>query len=260
MRKFYLTYKDNPKLQQVAGEIGWGHNLLILDKCKQPQEREFYIRMSRTFGWSRSTLEKQIADKSFERWLLNQTNFDETILEDRRARAVLAVKDDYNFDFLGLPPEASERELEDGLIANITKLLAEMGGHFTFAGRQFRLEVEGDEYFIDLLFYHRQLKSLVAVELKKGEFKPEDAGKMQFYLSALDDQVRIEGENPSIGLIICRSKNRTKVEYTLRDVNRPIGIASYNQYSSVDQLPQTIAKYLPSEEVLEKRLTDLPEK
>jgi len=100
----------------------------------------------------------------------------------------------------------------------------------------------------------------VAVELKKGEFKPEDAGKMQFYLSALDDQVRIEGENPSIGLIICRSKNRTKVEYTLRDVNRPIGIASYNQYSSIDQLPQTIAKYLPSEEVLEKRLTDLPEK
>jgi len=259
MRKFYLTYKDNPKLQQVAGEIGWGHNQIILDKCKNEAEREFYLKMSHNLGWSRATLAKQLNDKTFERWLLNQTNFKETIPEERRARALLAVKDDYNFDFLGIEGEPSERELEDALVSNITKLLAEMGGYFAYVGRQFRLEVDGDEYFIDLLFYHRQLKSLVAVDLKKGAFKPEDAGKMQFYLSALDDQVRIEGENPSIGIIISRSKSRTKVEYTLRDVNRPIGIASFNHYSSIEQLPETIAKYLPSEEELGKRLAELPE-
>lgn len=261
MRKFYLTYKDNQKLQQLAGEIGWSHNQVILDKCKDEREKEFYLRMDKTFGWSRATLEKQIADKTYERWLLNQTNFDQTVPEnDRRARALLAVKDDYNFDFLGIEGDApSERVLEEALVSNITKLLAEMGGYFAFVGRQFRVEVDEDEYFIDLLFYHRQLKSLVAVDLKSGEFQPEYAGKMQFYLSALDDQVRVEGENPSIGLIICRNKNRTKVEYTLRDVNRPIGVASYNHYSSIEQLPQTIAKYLPSEEELDRRIAQLPD-
>jgi predicted nuclease of restriction endonuclease-like (RecB) superfamily len=259
MRKFYLTYKNQPKLQQLAGEIGWSHNQLILDKCKTAPEREFYLKMSRDLAWSRHTLLKQLNGNAYERWLLNQTNFESTVSEERQARAILAVKDDYNFDFLGIADDPSERELEDALVSNITKLLAEMGGYFTFVGRQFRLEVEGEEYFIDLVFYHRQLKSLVAVDLKKGEFKPEYAGKMQFYLSALDDQARVEGESPSIGIIVCRKKNRTTVEYTLRDVNRPIGVASYNHYSSIEQLPEIIAKYLPSEEVIEKRLNDLAE-
>ena len=212
--------------------------------------------MTKKYNWSYRTLNQQIAQKTYEKWLLNQTNFQETVSEERRVKALLAVKDDYNFDFIGLPNEASERELEDALVANITKLLAEMGGYFTFVGRQFRVEVGDDEYFIDLVFYHRKLKCLVAVELKAGKFMPEYAGKMQFYLSALDDIARVEGENPSIGLLICKSKDRTLVEYTLRDVNRPIGVASYNQYN-LNELPQTIAKYLPGEEEIAKRLTPL---
>ncbi len=156
---------------------------------------------------------------------------------------------------MGLLEEHTERELEDALMLNITKFLGEMGGYFAFVGRQFRVEVSGDEYFIDLLFYHRKLRSLVAVELKTGKFQPEYAGKMQFYLSALDDHARLDEENPSIGIIVCRSKDRTTVEYTLRDVNRPIGVASYNQYDNLDEVPERIAKYLPSPGEIERRLT-----
>ena len=255
MRQFYLTYKDSENLSAMLREIGWSQHLEIL-RCKTSQEREFYLQMTKKYNWSYRTLNQQIAQKTYEKWLLNQTNFQETVSEERRVKALLAVKDDYNFDFIGLPNEASERELEDALVANITKLLAEMGGYFTFVGRQFRVEVGDDEYFIDLVFYHRKLKCLVAVELKAGKFMPEYAGKMQFYLSALDDIARVEGENPSIGLLICKSKDRTLVEYTLRDVNRPIGVASYNQYN-LNELPQTIAKYLPGEEEIAKRLTPL---
>ncbi|NWJ96793.1 MAG: DUF1016 domain-containing protein [Chloroflexi bacterium] len=258
IRSFYLTYCDDEKLQSLIAEIGWTHHLKILG-CKDSKEREFYLRMTKIYAWSVRALEQQIVNKAYERWLLNQTNFEGTLPEDKRARAVLAVKDDYNFDFLGIEGEPSERELEDGLVANITKLLAEMGGYFTFAGKQFRIEVDEKEYFVDLLFYHRQLKCLVAIDLKTGEFKPEYAGKMQFYLSALDDQSRVEGENPSIGLIVCRKKDRTTVEYTLRDVNRPMGVATYHNYAGIKELPDKIAKYLPSEEEIEKRLTQLPD-
>src|SRR5262249_38854742 len=161
----------------------------------------------------------------YQRYLANQTNFPQTLSPVQAERALLAVKDDYNLDFLGLAEEHTERELEDALVLNITKFLQEMGGYFTFVGRQVRVEVNDQEYFIDLLFYHRKLKSLVAVELKAGPFQPEHAGKMQFYLSALDDQVRLEDENASIGIIVTRSKDRTVVEYTLRGETRPIGVA-----------------------------------
>ncbi len=156
--------------------------------------------------------------------------------------------------------EHTERQLEDALILNITKFLAEMGGFFAFVGRQYRVVVSDKEFFIDLLFYHRKLRCLVAVELKAGPFEPEHAGKMQFYLSALDDQVRLEDENTSIGIIISRSKDRTMVEYTLRGESRPIGVASYNQYGSLDDMPERISRYLPSPDEIKNRLTDLPDK
>lgn len=256
MRRFYLTYKDNSKLQPLVAEISWSHNTIILDKCSDDLQREFYIKMSIKFGWSKRTLSVELDSKAYERWLLNQTNFEMTISADRRAKATLSVKDDYNFDFLGIEGEPSERELEDALISNITKLLAEMGGYFTFAGRQVPIKVSENEYYIDLLFYHRQLKSLIAVDLKIGDFKPEYAGKMQFYLSALDEQFRVEGENPSIGIIICQGKDRTIVEYTLKSVTQPIGVATYRTYN-IEQLPETISKYLPSQEEIEKRLVQL---
>jgi predicted nuclease of restriction endonuclease-like (RecB) superfamily len=259
MRQFYLTYSETESeiLSAMLREIGWSQHLEIL-KCKSSQEREFYLQMTKKYGWSYRTLNQQINQKTYEKWLLNQTNFEETVPEDRLVKALLAVKDDYNFDFVGLPFESSERELETALVANITKLLAEKGGYFTFVGRQFPVKVGEEEFFIDLLFYHRVLRSLIAVELKTGKFIPEYAGKMQFYLSALDDIVRVEGENPSVGIIICKDKDRTQVEYTLRDVNRPIGVASYNQYH-LSNMPEILAKYLPSEEEITKRLGPLCE-
>ena len=227
MRQFYLEYRDNSKLQALTGEIGWTHNVTIFQKCKDSLEREFYIQMTKRYGWTYRVLINHIENKSYEKFLLNQTNFDETVPQKYKDQAKLAVKDEYVFDFLELGEEHSERELETAIVKNIGKFLTQMGNDFTFMGNQYRLEVDGEEYFIDLLLFHRRLKSLIAVELKIGKFKPEYAGKMNFYLSALNDLVRLEDENPSIGIIICKDKTRTTVEYALKDSRKPIGVSSY---------------------------------
>jgi len=245
MRQFYTEYQVQEKLQPLVGEISWSHNLAIMSKCKDPLEREFYLRMTRKFGWSKSVLIHQIENQSFEKSLLGQTNFDRALTPALRAQAKLAVKDEYSFDFLELGEEHSERELERALIARIDKFLREMGGIFAFMGSQFRLEVEGDEFFIDLLLFHRRLRCLVAIDLKIGNFKPEYVGKMQFYLSALDRQVRQEDENPSIGIILCKEKKRTVVEYALHDASKPIGVATYEIRKT---LPRNLAGQLPSPE------------
>ena len=196
-------------------------------------------------------LQHQIDNKSYEKYLLNQTNFDQTLPPEIQAQAALAVKDHYTFDFLELAEEHSERELEQALVQNLRNFLSEMGGAFTFAGNQYRIEVGGQEYFIDLLLFHRRLRCLVAVELKIGAFKPEHKGKMEFYLEALDRQERMAEENPPIGIIICRNKNKTVVEYALRTANRPIGVATY---TIVPELPEAYRAELPSPEQLTERL------
>ena len=251
MRQFYLEYHENGKLQPLVGEIGWTHNLIVLQRCKDNLEREFYLRMTRKFGWSKNVLIHQIENQSYEKTLLGQTNFDRTLTPELRAQAKLAVKDEYAFDFLELGAEHSERELERALIARIEDFLRAMGGLFAFVGSQFRLEVEEKEYFIDLLLYHRRLKCLVAVELKIGEFQPEFVGKMQFYLAALDRQVREKGENPSIGIILCKEKNRTIVEYALQDGRKPIGVATYQ---IVKRLPKELKGQLPGPAEIAKLL------
>jgi predicted nuclease of restriction endonuclease-like (RecB) superfamily len=215
MRSFYLTYSSNEKLQPMVAEISWTHNLIIMQKCKDGEMREFYIRMARKFGWTKNVLIHQIDNQSYEKTLLNQTNFDETVSESIRFQAKLAVKDEYTFDFLELADEHSERQLEQAILAAVEPFLQEMGGMFAFVGSQYRLEIGNKEYFIDLLLFHRRLKCLVAIELKIGEFVPEYVGKMQFYLAALDDLVRLPEENPPIGIILCKSKQRTIVEYAL---------------------------------------------
>lgn len=182
-------------------------------------------------------------NKSYEKYLLNQTNFDQTLTPEIQAQASLAVKDHYTFDFLDLSEEHSERELELALVQNLRHFLAEMGGAFTFVGNQYRLKVGGQEYFIDLLLFHRRLRCLVAIELKIGSFQPEHKGKMEFYLEALDSQERMQGENSPIGIIICRDKNKTVVEYALRTAGRPIGVATY---TVVPQLPEAYRSELPS--------------
>ena len=183
--------------------------------------------------------------------MLGQTNFDRALTSEQHAQAKLVVKDEYTFDFLELSEQHSERELERALIARIEDFLRAMGGVFAFVGSQYRLEVGNKEYFIDLLLYHRRLKCLVALELKIGEFQPEFVGKMQFYLTALDKQVREEGENPSIGIILCKEKNRTVVEYALHDARKPIGVATYR---IVKRLPKELKGELPSPNEIAKLL------
>jgi predicted nuclease of restriction endonuclease-like (RecB) superfamily len=251
MRSFYVTYSQNEKLQPLVAEIGWTHNLVILEKCKDDTEREFYIRMTRKFGWTKNVLIHQIENQSYEKTLLNQTNFDQAITEEIRNQAKLAVKDEYLFDFLELADEFSERQLEQAILQRVEPFLQEMGGMFTFVGSQYRLSVSDQEYFIDLLLYHRRLKCLVAVELKIGDFLPEYVGKMQFYLAVLNDSVRLPDENPAIGIILCKSKNRTIVEYALRDSNKPIGIATYQMVSTI---PQPLKDELPAPEQVAKLL------
>jgi predicted nuclease of restriction endonuclease-like (RecB) superfamily len=252
MKLFYETYVNQEKLAPLVREIGWTHNLVIMEKCKDDLEREFYLRMTHKFGWTKNVLIHQIENQTYEKTLLNQTNFEKTLPEEIRNQAKLAVKDEYTFDFLELADEHSERQLEQAILTRVEPFLQEMGGMFAFVGSQYRLEVGDKEYFIDLLLYHRQLKCLVAIELKIGEFLPEYVGKMQFYLAVLDEQVRLKDENYSLGIIICKSKNKTIVEYALKESNKPIGVATYRIVST---LPQELKGQLPTVEQVAKLLS-----
>ena len=256
MRQFYLEYSGHERLQPLVGEIAWAHNLLIMSKCKDPLEREFYIRMTRKFGWSKNVLTHQIDNQSYGKSMLGQPNFDQALTPELRAQAKLAVKDEYTFDFLELGEEHNERELERALIARIEDFLRAMGGMFAFMGSQYRLEVDGEEFFIDLLLFHRRLRCLVVIELKVGKFKPEFVGKMQFYLRALDRQVRQADENPSIGIILCKEKSRTIVEYTLHDARKPIGVATY---TITRTLPKELKGQLPRPEDIAALLEGIEE-
>lgn len=249
MANLYENYANNPIVQPLVAQIGWTHNIIIMEKCRDDLEREFYIRMARKMGWTKAVLTHQIENQTYEKTLLNQTNFEKTLPDEIKNQAKLAVKDEYLFDFLELGEEYSERQLEQAVLLKIEKFLKEMGGLFAFIGSQYKLEVSGNEYYIDLLLYHRHLKCLVAIELKIGKFQPEYVGKMQFYLAALDDLVRLDGENPSIGIILCKDKDKTIVEYALRETRKPIGVG---QYKIVTTLPDELAKELPGIEQIQK--------
>jgi predicted nuclease of restriction endonuclease-like (RecB) superfamily len=251
MRNFYIEYRQNQKLQTLSAQIGWSHNVTIFHKCKDALQREFYIKMTIKYGWTYRVLNHQIEGKSYESFLINQNNFDKTLETKYKNQTQLAFKDEYNFDFLDLRDKYSEHELEMGLIHKIREFLIEMGSDFAFIGNQYKIEVDTEEYFIDLLLYHRRLKSLIAIELKIGKFKPEYAGKMNFYLSILNDKVKLEDENPSIGIIICKEKKRTTVEYALKDSNKPIGVATYRL---TETLPKDFKNLLPSAEDISQKL------
>ncbi len=254
MRNVYTAYRDSAKLQQLVAEIAWGQNIVIMERCKDPLQREFYLRMARCMGWSRSVLVHQIENQNYEKTLLSQNNFDAALPESVRGQAKLALKDEYLFDFLELGEEHSERELERAILARVERFLSAMGGMFGFIGSQYRVETGDREYFIDLLLFHRRLRCLVALELKVGEFEPEHVGKMQFYLALLDDTVREDGENPSIGIILCKSKDKTIVEYALRNSAKPIGGA---EYRILPALPQELHGLLPEPEDITRLMEDL---
>jgi predicted nuclease of restriction endonuclease-like (RecB) superfamily len=242
MVSFYEEYHPIEFLQSLIAEIGWTHHTVILSKCKDNRERQFYIGATKKFGWTSRVLLHQIENKTFEKYLLNQTNFDQTVPDKIRNQAILAVKDHYVFDFLGLADEHSEQELEARLVNNIRKFLLEMGTDFSFIGNQFRLDIEGDDYHVDLLLYHRRLQALIAIDLKISDFKPEYKGKMEFYLEVLNDKVKLPHENNAIGIIICKGKNRTVVEYSLKSTSHPIGVATY---SLTETLPTAYQGLLP---------------
>lgn len=251
MLVFYRDYVERPKLQPLVSEISWAKNLVILARCKDDLEREFYLRATARFGWTKNVLQHQIDNQSYAQYVRGQTNFDAALPDNIKAQALLAVKDHYSFDFLGQAEEHSERELEQALVRHQRDFLSELGGAFTLIGNQYRLEVGGKEYFIDLLLFHRRLRCLVAIELKVGELKPEHKGQIEFYLDAVDQQVRLEGENPPIGIVICRSKTKPMVEYALRTMTRPLGIASY---TVSPQLPANYQNDLPSPAQIAARL------
>lgn len=236
MRQFYTEYKDSEKLQPLVGEISWSKHLVIMSKAKDDLEREFYIKMTKKYGWTKNVLIHQMEGEAYERFLLNQTNFDTALAEKYRHQGKLAVRDSYSFDFLEMSEDYGEREMELQLIKNIRSFLMEMGTDFAFMGNQHKLTVGTEDFYIDILLYHRRLKSLIAIELKTTKFKPEYAGKLQFYLTALNETVKTADENPAIGIIICKEKDRTTVEYALKDMNSPMGIATY-----------TLKKKLPGE-------------
>ena len=251
MAQFYAEYQADTNLQPLVGEISWTKHIVILSKCKDSQQRQFYILATKKFGWTKDVLIHQVENKTYEKYLLNQTNFDAVLPEKIKNQAYLAVKDHYTFDFLELSNEHSEYELEQALIKNIRQFLLELGHDFTFVGNQYKLNVEGNEYKIDLLLFHRRLQCLVAIDLKIGEFAPEHKGKMEFYLAVLNDTVKLPHENPAIGIIICKSKKRTVVEYSLKTTNLPIGVATYNTAST---LPESYKNLLPDAETIGQKL------
>lgn len=254
MRNYYLAYKAHPKLQTLSAEISWSHNIKILQKLKDPLAQQFYTQATLKNSWSVRVLDHQIDNQTCEKTLLGQTNFANTLSPELQQQSTLVIKDEYTFDFLELSEQHSERELEQALIQKIRDFLIQMGSDFAFMGSQYKLTVDDEEYFIDLLLYHRRLKSLIAVELKIGKFKPEYAGKMSFYLTALNETVKLADENPSFGIIICKDKTRTTVEFALKETNQPIGVATYKL---AHHLPVEYQNALPPAHEIEQKLSAL---
>lgn len=237
--------------QQAADQLPWFHVVTLLTKLDSPAEREWYAQQTVLHGWSRSTLELNIKSRLQQRQGSAVTNFVTRLPAADSALAQETLKDPYLFDFLGLGHDAQEREIEEGLIRHITRFLLELGAGFAFVGRQFRLEVGGDEFFIDLLFYHTRLKCYVVVELKATAFKPEHAGQLNFYLAAVDAQIKAEDDKPTIGLLLCKQQNRLVAEYALSGIDKPIGVA---EYQLLRDLPDTLGRNLPSIAEIEAEL------
>ncbi len=242
-------------LPQLAAKLPWGHHVLLMEKVKDLLTRVWYMQRAIEHGWSRAVLTVQIETKAHQRMGKAQTNFARTLPPPQSDLARQVLKDPYTFDFLTIAADARERELEQGLVEHIQKFLLELGVGFAFVGRQVHLEVAGEDYYLDLLFYHLKLRCFVVIDLKMEPFKPEFAGKMNFYLSAVDDQRRHAEDQPTIGLLLCKDKQQLTVEYALRDLAKPIGVAGWKT-RLVESLPRNLRGALPSIAELEKRLAD----
>ena len=255
MRAFSEAYPDEQFVQQVAAQIPWFHNCLLLDKIKDTVRREWYIRQTITNGWSRAVLVHQIETDLYQRQVKTAkvTNFPAALTPPQSELVQQTMKDPYIFDFLSLGKEAQERDFERALVERIKDFLLELGIGFAFMGCQYHLEVAHKDFYIDLLFYHHRLRCLVAIDLKMEDFQPEFSGKMNFYLSALDDMLRHPEDQPSVGIILCKGKNKTIAEYALRDMKKPMGVS---EYRFTKRLPKDLKKELPAPRDLEKLMEE----
>jgi predicted nuclease of restriction endonuclease-like (RecB) superfamily len=251
MRAFAEAWPDGEFVQQAAAQLPWFHLCVLLDKLKTPQERDWYMAQAIENGWSRNVLVMQIETGLRQRTGAAITNFSQRLPRPQSDLARESLKDPYRLDFLGLGKEAQERAIENGLVKHVTQFLMELGAGFAFVGRQVHVEVGDKDFYIDLLFYHVKLRCYVVVELKAGEFLPEYAGKLNFYLSAVDSQLRHPSDNPSLGLLLCKSRDKVVAEYALRDINKPIGVA---EYQLVQALPEELQTDLPRIEDIEREL------
>lgn len=253
MRAFAEAWPDASIVQQAVGQLPWGHNLVLLTKLKTAEQRLAYAGRAIEHGWSRNVLAIHIERRLLEREGKAVTNFDLRLAPPGSDLARESIKDPYLFDFLGIGEEAGERAIEDALVKHISRFLIELGAGFAYVGRQVPLEVGGEDFYIDLLFYHLKLRCFVVIELKAGAFKPEHLGQLGFYLSAIDRDMKGEHDNPTIGLLLCKTKNKVVAEYALGDKTQPMGIAEYRLEES---LPAELQTSLPSIEAIEQALAD----
>lgn len=261
-KRFYLFYnQDDENRQQLIDELSdhiflipWGHHVTLITKCKDPKEAHFYIKKTIENGWSRAILLNMISGKLIDTQGKAITNFSKTLPDYESDLIRETLKDPYVFDFINVTESYKERELENALVENISKFLIELGSGFAFVGKQVEISVGDQSFFIDLLFYHIKLKRYIVIELKTGHFQPEFAGKLNFYVTAVDKQMRDENDNASIGMIICKDKNEIIAEYSLTDLHKPLGISSYELKKI---LPENLRSHLPSIEDVEKELKKL---
>ncbi len=258
MKKIAEEYPDFEFVQQFVAQIPWGHNIILLDKVKDIEERKWYINQSIINGWSRSLLMMQIESKLYQRQVIAKkvTNFPMTLPDMQSDLAIQTLKDPYIFDFISLKGKAKELEIENAMIDKIKDVLVELGKGFAFVGEQYKITVSKKDYFIDLLFYHLRLKCYIVVELKAREFEPTDAGQINFYLSAIDDLVKDETDNPTIGLLLCKNKDNFTAEYALRNINSPIGVS---EYKLLEDMPEYLQAQLPNVEEIELHIKDIEE-
>jgi predicted nuclease of restriction endonuclease-like (RecB) superfamily len=253
MRAFAAAWPDEPIVQQAAAQIPWFHNCILIDKIKDPAERLWYARATVEHGWSRAVLVHWIESDLYRRQGKATTNFVRSLPSPESDLAHEILKDPYNFEFISLASDAEERALQKGLLEHIHQFLIELGAGFAFVGQQYRLEVGGEDFYIDLLFYHLKLRCYIVIDLKMTPFRPEYAGKMNFYLSAADDLLRHPDDKPSIGIILCKAKNQVVAEYALRDLSKPVGVSTYIT-KLVESLPPALRGSLPSPQELEAEL------
>lgn len=256
MRKFYEEYPGSEILQTLSAKLTWSHNILLINKVKDVKIRKWYMKQTIKNGWSHDVLDDQIRYKLYERQAIAEkvTNFENTLPDIQSDLAIQTIKDPYIFDFIALKGQAREKQIEEAMTEKIKNVLIELGNGFSFVGNQYKITISDIDYYIDLLFYHLELRCYIVVELKARKFKPADAGQLNFYLSAIDDMLRKENDNPTIGIVLCKEKDKLTAGYSLKDINKPVGVS---EYKLLEDIPEYLESQLPKVEDIELHINNI---